>query len=188
MKLTCELCSFEYSVVTLGENCALAANQSVDCPATTLFTISLNSAKAWNRGFNWTVFSVGMHKKSPNGWHLKFHLSKYVVEFIFQFPLTTCLTSNECKIINEHSYYQTKEQDVKKIWRVGENAPFQNKLNVIWYIRRRFKSVGYWTKFSMDWIENELLMIYHSHFVDNLVSIDCFIVHLNKMEEWPISL
>ena len=30
---------------TLGENCALAANQSVDCRATILFTISLNSAK-----------------------------------------------------------------------------------------------------------------------------------------------
>ena len=30
---------------TLGENCALVANQSVDCRATILFTISLNSAK-----------------------------------------------------------------------------------------------------------------------------------------------
>ena len=30
---------------SLGENCALAANQSVDCHATILFTISLNSAK-----------------------------------------------------------------------------------------------------------------------------------------------
>ena len=29
----------------LGENCTLAANQSVDCRATILFTISLNSAK-----------------------------------------------------------------------------------------------------------------------------------------------
>ena len=34
----------------LGENCALAANQSVDCQVTILFTISLNSAKVWNRG------------------------------------------------------------------------------------------------------------------------------------------
>ena len=32
---------------TLGENCAFAANQS-------------------NRGFNWPVFGVRMHKKSPN--------------------------------------------------------------------------------------------------------------------------
>ena len=40
---------------TLGENCALAANQSVDCRATTPFTIGLNSAKAGNRGFNWPV-------------------------------------------------------------------------------------------------------------------------------------
>ena len=30
---------------SLGENCALAANQSVDCRATILFTISLNSGK-----------------------------------------------------------------------------------------------------------------------------------------------
>ena len=52
--------------VPLGENCALAPNQSVDCRATILFTISLNSAKVWNRGFNWPVFGVGMHKKSPN--------------------------------------------------------------------------------------------------------------------------
>ena len=29
----------------LGENCALAANQSVEFRATTLFTIGLNSAK-----------------------------------------------------------------------------------------------------------------------------------------------
>ena len=50
----------------LGENCALAANQSVDCHTTIVFTISLNSAGVWNRGFNWPVFSVGMHKKSPN--------------------------------------------------------------------------------------------------------------------------
>ena len=50
----------------LGENCALAANQSVDCRTTILFTISLNSVKVRNRGFNWPVFSVGMHKKSPN--------------------------------------------------------------------------------------------------------------------------
>ena len=50
----------------LEENCALTANQSVDCRATILFTISLNSAKLWNREFNWPVFSVGMHKKSPN--------------------------------------------------------------------------------------------------------------------------
>ena len=40
--------------------------QSVDCHATVLFTISLSSAKVWNRGFNWPVFGVGMHKKSPN--------------------------------------------------------------------------------------------------------------------------
>ena len=52
--------------VPLGENCTLAANQSVDCRATILFTISLNSAKVWNRGFNWPVFGVGMRKKSPN--------------------------------------------------------------------------------------------------------------------------
>ena len=52
---------------SLGENCALATNQSADCHTTTLFTISLNYAKVWNRGFNWSVFSVGMHKKSPNG-------------------------------------------------------------------------------------------------------------------------
>ena len=51
---------------TLGENCALAANQSVDCRATILFTICLNSAKVWNREFNWPVFGVEMHKKSPN--------------------------------------------------------------------------------------------------------------------------
>ena len=40
--------------IPLGENCALAANQSI------------SSAKVWNRGFNWPVFGVGMHKKSPN--------------------------------------------------------------------------------------------------------------------------
>ena len=51
---------------TLGENRALAANQSVDCHATILFTISLNSTKVENRRFNWPVFSVGMHKKSPD--------------------------------------------------------------------------------------------------------------------------
>ena len=56
----------EKSKFSLGENCALAANKSVDCRATTLFTIGLNSAKVWNRGFNWPVFSVLMHKKSPN--------------------------------------------------------------------------------------------------------------------------
>ena len=32
-------------LASLGENCALAANQSVDFRATILFTISLNSAK-----------------------------------------------------------------------------------------------------------------------------------------------
>ena len=41
---------------TLGENCALASNQSLDCRATTLFTIDLNSANVWNTGFNWLVF------------------------------------------------------------------------------------------------------------------------------------
>ena len=51
---------------TLGENCALATDQSVDWHATILFTVSINSAKVWNRGFNWPVFGVGMHKKSPN--------------------------------------------------------------------------------------------------------------------------
>ena len=51
---------------SLGEKCALATNQSVDCRTTILFTISLNSAKVWNWGFNWPVFSVGMHNKSPN--------------------------------------------------------------------------------------------------------------------------
>ena len=50
----------------LGENCALAANQSVDCRATILFTISQNSAKVWNRGYNWPVFGDEMDKKSPN--------------------------------------------------------------------------------------------------------------------------
>ena len=49
--------------LALGENCALAANQSVDCHVTTLFTIGLNSAKVWNRAFNWPVFGVPMHKK-----------------------------------------------------------------------------------------------------------------------------
>ena len=28
--------------------------------------LSLNSAKVWNRGFNWPVFGVGMNKKSPS--------------------------------------------------------------------------------------------------------------------------
>ena len=51
---------------TSGENCALVANQSVDCSATTLFTVSLNSAKVWNRGFNWPVFCVRMHRKALN--------------------------------------------------------------------------------------------------------------------------
>ena len=46
------------------ENCVLAANQSVDCCGTTLFTIGLNSAKVWNMGFNWPAF--GVHKKYPN--------------------------------------------------------------------------------------------------------------------------
>ena len=34
-----------HCVQTLEENCALAANQSVDCRATILFTIHLNSSK-----------------------------------------------------------------------------------------------------------------------------------------------
>ena len=40
-------CSVQASCeqTVLGENCALAANQSVDCRVTTLFTIGLNSAK-----------------------------------------------------------------------------------------------------------------------------------------------
>ena len=33
------------NLTALGENCALAANQSVDCHATTPFTIDLNSEK-----------------------------------------------------------------------------------------------------------------------------------------------
>ena len=52
--------------VSLGENCALVANQSVHCNATILFTISLNFAKVWNRGINWPVYGVRMHKKSSN--------------------------------------------------------------------------------------------------------------------------
>ena len=50
-KNSCNFSSLQYiSVVenakpNLGENCALAANQSVDCRATILFTISLNSSK-----------------------------------------------------------------------------------------------------------------------------------------------
>ena len=44
----------------------LATIQSVDCHATILFTISINSAKVWNRGFNWPLLGVWMHKKSPN--------------------------------------------------------------------------------------------------------------------------
>ena len=51
---------------SLAENCALADNQLVDCRATTLFTIGLNSAKVWNKAFNWPRFDVGMYKKSPN--------------------------------------------------------------------------------------------------------------------------
>ena len=62
--LTCTQQS-SYTATTLGEACALVANQSVDCRATTLFTIGLNSAKVWNRGFNWPVFGVRMHKKAP---------------------------------------------------------------------------------------------------------------------------
>ena len=54
------------NVPSLGENYALAANQWEVCRATILFTISLNSAKVWNRGFNWPVFGVVMPKKSPN--------------------------------------------------------------------------------------------------------------------------
>ena len=37
-------------ISSLGENCALAANQSVDCRATILFTISLNFAKGVKQG------------------------------------------------------------------------------------------------------------------------------------------
>ena len=40
----------------LGENCALATIQSVDCHATTIFTIGLNFAKVRNRGFHLPVF------------------------------------------------------------------------------------------------------------------------------------
>ena len=58
--------SIDFDFYSLGENCALAAKRSVDCHATILFTISLNSAKLWNSQFNWPVFGVGMHKKSPN--------------------------------------------------------------------------------------------------------------------------
>ena len=58
--------SFKRNERPLGENCALATDQSVDCRATILFTISLISAKVWNRGFNLSVFGVGIHKKSPN--------------------------------------------------------------------------------------------------------------------------
>ena len=36
---------FMLKLKSLGENCVLAANQSLDCRATTLFTICLNSAK-----------------------------------------------------------------------------------------------------------------------------------------------
>ena len=59
-------CLDKHSTLALGENCALAANQSVDCCATIIFTISLKSAKVWNRGFNSPVFDVGMHKKCAN--------------------------------------------------------------------------------------------------------------------------
>ena len=40
--------------LTLGENWELGTNQSVVCRATTLFT---KSAKMWNRGFNWPVYT-----------------------------------------------------------------------------------------------------------------------------------
>ena len=42
----CTVClSFLKCLFSLGENCALAVNQSVDCRTTTVFTIGLNSAK-----------------------------------------------------------------------------------------------------------------------------------------------
>ena len=67
--------------VALGENCVLATNQSVDCCATILFTIILNSAKVWNRGCNWPVFGVGMHMKSPNGSSFKTEIAKFYLIF-----------------------------------------------------------------------------------------------------------
>ena len=55
-------------LLPLGENCALAANQSVDCRTIILLTNSLDFfAKVWNTGFNWHVFGVGIHKKSNDG-------------------------------------------------------------------------------------------------------------------------
>ena len=57
------------TILPFGENCALAVNQSVDCRATILFTISLDSAKVWNGGFSWPVFGVATHKKSRNDLH-----------------------------------------------------------------------------------------------------------------------
>ena len=63
---SCQELSLRRVSLSLGENCALAASQSVDCRDTILFIISLISAKVWNKGFNWPVFGVGMHKKYPN--------------------------------------------------------------------------------------------------------------------------
>ena len=91
-----------FTVSALGENCALAANQSVNCHATILFTISLNSAKVWNMGFNWLVFGVGMHKKSPTGWINQLLFQSNLIKTIYKtgctfalvircFSLTFCL-------------------------------------------------------------------------------------------------
>ena len=73
----------------------MAANQSVDSRAAILFTISLNSAKVWNRGFNWPVFGVGMHEKSPNAVMLKIinHCQKYTTE-----------SQNSVDISNEYKF------------------------------------------------------------------------------------
>ena len=89
-----------------SENRALAANQSDDCRATTLFTIGLNSAKVWNRGFNWPVFGVRMHKKSPNVVALRLDL----------FALQWLKSVNSAKIDWEHCQKTTIKETLIEVY------------------------------------------------------------------------
>ena len=106
-----------------GENCALAAFQSVNCSATTLFTVGLNSAKVWNRGFNWPVFSVNwpvfsvrMHKKSSNV--MKLNITFLRIKMCFQYnSVSLPKILNDCNL-NE---YKGNKHDLM-FYHDGKNA------------------------------------------------------------------
>ena len=97
-----------------------------------LFTISLNSAKVWTRGFNWPVFGVGMHKKSPNGTGA---YPEVVIEILF-------LTTSSEIITNSRYGVFLVTIPLSDLSRFIESQWGKNSLPIIKEVTKRTSTVG----------------------------------------------